>query len=94
MPETDLYGRGIASFVLAVIAIIAVFPVAYLFAISPKFEHVNTTIWGLGFIFSMLAMIFSQFGKNGKGLGVAAELLGSTALASYAIIGIIMLIIR
>lgn len=83
-----------ASFVLAIIALIALFPVAYLFAIYLEFERIPTTIWSLGLVFSMLALIFSQFGENEKSVGSAGEMLSLTGLVIYFTIGIIMLIIR
>jgi hypothetical protein len=91
MVEERSSGFGIAGFVLAVIAIAAAFPMAVLFAESLKLAAAPVTIWVLGFVLSLMAMVLSFFrGKEDGALGHAGIHLGLIAAIIYGVVFIVV----
>jgi len=83
-------GYGIVGFSLAVVSLVATFPVAILFAEALELTRRAVAIWALGFTLSLLAVGYSSF-EGDHPLGTAGTNLGFTAAVIHGVLILILI---
>ena len=92
--EDNFVGYGRASFVIGIIALVLTFPVTEIFAVSSEFSRFSMSIWGLGFVYSIIGAVISQFGKDKDRYSDSGSVISIVAVIIYAAIAIMALATR